>query len=91
MEAVMLFFNQQFIFKYTKSRPPSASTKVFFNERNKSNFTLSFDSWVSDKKQVSTGIEYQIDIGSASNVNVPLYLKAANRKTQHDNHARSPN
>ena len=44
--------------------------------------------WVSDRKPVNTGIEYKLDIGSASNFNVPLYLMAVHQKTQRDNPAR---
>ena len=47
--------------------------------------------WVSDRKPVNTGIECNLDIGSASNFNVPLYLLAAHQKTQRDNPARPPN
>ena len=42
-------------------------------------------------KPVNTGNEYQLDIGSASNINVPLYLRAAHQKTLRDNPARPPN
>ena len=36
-------------------------------------FTLSFDSWVTDRKIVNNGNEFQIDIGSAQNNNSPKY------------------
>ena len=43
-----------------------------FNEAIRENFTLSFDVWVTDRKSVNIGNEYQLDIGSASNINIPL-------------------
>ena len=48
-----------------------------FNESIKSSFTLSFDSWTTGRKTVNTGVEFQLDIGSASNINSPKYLIAA--------------
>ena len=54
------------------------------------NFTLSFDAWVTERKPVNTGNEYQLDIGSASNINIPLNLIVAHQKTQRDNPARPP-
>ena len=62
-----------------------------FNESFKPSFTLSFDSWVTDRKTVITGNDCQLDIGSASNINVPLYLIAAHQETQRDNPARPQN
>ena len=47
--------------------------------------------WVSDRKPVNTCNEYQLDIGSASNIKMPLYLIAAHQKTQRENPARPPN
>ena len=34
-------------------------------------FTSSFDSWSTDQKTVDTQLEYQVDIGSAQNINSP--------------------
>ena len=31
----------------------------------------SFDSWTTDRKIVNTGLEFQVDIGSAQNINSP--------------------
>ena len=42
---------------------------------------------MTDRKPVDTGNEYQLDIGPASNINVPLYLIVAHQKTQRDNPA----
>ena len=45
-----------------------------FNDSIKNSFTLSFDSWTTDRKIVNTGLEYQVDIGSSANINSPKYL-----------------
>ena len=46
---------------------------------------------MTDRKPFKTGNENQLDKKSASNINVLLYLIAANQKTQLDNPARPPN
>ena len=46
---------------------------------------------MTDRKPVNTVNEYQLDIGSASNINIPLYLIVAHQKTQRENPARPPN
>ena len=61
-----------------------------FNEAIREDFTLSFDAWVTDRKPVITGNEYQLDIGSASNINLHLYLIVAHQKTQRKNIVRPP-
>ena len=40
-----------------------------FNESNKNSFTLSFDSWYTDRKFVTDRSEIQIDFGSAQYAN----------------------
>ena len=45
-----------------------------FNISIKNSFTLSFDSCSTVKKTVDTRLEYQVDIGSAQNINSPIYL-----------------
>ena len=42
-----------------------------FIDSIKDSFTLSFDSWTSDRKVVDTQLEYQIDIGRAQNIIIP--------------------
>ena len=79
------------IYLYIPSLVPFAEQQQIFNEAIRENFTLSFDAWVTDRKPVNTGNEYQLDIGSSSNINVPLYLIVAHQKTQRDNPARPPN
>ena len=78
------------IYLYIPSLVPSAEQQQMFNEAIRENFTLSFDAWVTDRKPVNTGNEYQLDIGSASNINIPLYLIVAHQKTQRENPARPP-
>ena len=79
------------IYLYISSLVPSAEQQQLFNEAIRESFTLSFDAWVTDRKPINTGNEYQLDIGSASNINIPLYLIVAHQETQHENPARPPN
>ena len=58
---------------------PSAETQAMFNESIRNNFTLSFDSWYTDRKVVNDGLEFQADFGSAQNINSPKYSVAANQ------------
>ena len=76
---------------YIPSLVPSAEQQQILNEAIGESFTLSFDAWVTDRKPVNTGNEYQLDIGSVSNTNIPLYLIVAHQKTQRENPARPPN
>ena len=61
---------------------PSPETQIIFNEAISQTFTLSYESWTTDRKPVDTAREFQLDISSASNINSPLYLIAAHQKTQ---------
>ena len=79
------------IYLYIPSLVPSAEQQQTFNESIRQNFTLSFYAWVTDRKPVNTRNEYQLDKGSASNINIPLYLIVAHQKTQRDNPARPAN
>ena len=79
------------IYLLIPSLVPSAEQQQIFNETIRENFTLSFDAWVTDTKPVNTGNEYRLEIGSASNINIPLYLIVVHQKTQRDNPARPPN
>ena len=76
------------IYLHIPSLIPSAEQQQMFNEAIRENFTLSIDAWITDRKPVNTGNEYQLDIGSASNINIPLYLIVAHQKTQRENPAR---
>ena len=45
-----------------------------FNDSIKNSFTLSFDSWTTDRKIVNTGLEYQVDIGSSVQILIVLNI-----------------
>ena len=62
------------IYLYIPSLVTSAEQQQIFSEAITESFTISFDAWMTDRKPVNTGNEYQLDIGSASNINIPLYL-----------------
>ena len=70
---------------------PSPETQVIFNEAISETFTLSYESWTTDRKPVDTAREFQVDISSASNINSPLYLIAAHQKTQRPDPANPAN
>ena len=70
---------------------PSPETQVIFNEAFLQTFTLSYESWTTDRKPVDTAREFQVDISSASNINSPLCLIAAQQKTQRPDPANPAN
>ena len=61
---------------------PSPKTQVIFNEAISKTFSLSDESWTTDRKPVDTAREFQVGISSASNINSPLNLIASHQKTQ---------
>ena len=67
------------LYLYVPIFVPSAETKAIFNESIKNNYTNSFDSWYTGRKVVNDGLEFQVDIGSAQNVNSPKYIIAAHQ------------
>ena len=62
------------LFLYIPIFISDAQTQIMFNDSIKNSFTLSFDSWSTDRKTVDTQLEYQVDIASARNNNGPKYL-----------------
>ena len=70
---------------------PSPESQVYFIEAISKTFTLSYESWTTDRKPVNTAREFQVDISSASNINSPLYLIAAHQKTQRPDPANPAN
>ena len=58
---------------------PDAQTQAMFNDSIKDSFLLSFDHWTSDRKTVDIQLEYQVEIGSAQNINSPKYLIAVHQ------------
>ena len=70
---------------------PSPETQYMFNEAISKIFSLSYESWTTDRKPVDTAREFQIDKSSASNIKSPLYLIAAHQKTQRADPAKPAN
>ena len=58
---------------------PNSETQVMFNESIKNNYTLTFDSWYTERKIVTVGGEFQIDIASSQSTNSPKFLIAAHQ------------
>ena len=50
---------------------PNSETQVLFNESIKNNYSLAFDSWYTERKIVTDGGEFQVDIASSQNTNSP--------------------
>ena len=61
---------------------PSPEPQVYFNEPISESFTLSYESWTTDRKPIDAAKEFQIDFSSASNSNSPIHLIAAHQLTQ---------
>ena len=45
-----------------------------YNESIKNKYTITYDSWYTECKLSTDGIEFQLDIGSAKQGNSPIYL-----------------
>ena len=56
---------------------PSTSTQNLFNQAIINNYTITFDSWYTERKLSNDGRELQVDIGSAQHINSPKYLISA--------------
>ena len=56
---------------------PNTQTQLMFNESIMNNYTITFDSWYTERKISNDGRELQVDIGSAQHVNSPKYLISA--------------
>ena len=65
------------LYLYVPQLIPSNSTQVMFNEAIMNNYTISFDSWYTERKISNDGRELQVDIGSAQQMNSPKYLMSA--------------
>ena len=59
---------------YVPQLNPSTSTQVMFNESFKNSYTITFDSWYTERKIPNDGRELQADIGSAQHINSLKYL-----------------
>ena len=56
---------------YVRSLIKNTQTKVLFNEPVMKNYTITFDSWHTERKISNDGRELQVDIGSAEHNNSP--------------------
>ena len=56
---------------------PNTETQVMFNDTTKDNYTITYDSWYTERKLSVDGNELQVNIGSAQHVNSPKYLIAS--------------
>ena len=56
---------------------PNTETQLMFNEAIMNNYTITFDSWYTERKISNDGRELQVDIASAQGINSPKYLIAA--------------
>ena len=65
------------LYLYVSQLIPSTSTQVMFNESIMNNYTITFDSWYTERKISIDGRELQVDIGSAQIINSPKYLIVA--------------
>ena len=70
-------FNKLFLF--VTILIPDAQTQLLFDDSIKNSFTISFHSWSTDRKIVDTQLQYQLDKGSAQNINSPKYLIAVHQ------------
>ena len=69
------------LYFYVPQLIPSTSTQVLFNESIMNNYTITFDSWYTERKISNDGTELQVDIGSAQHINSPKYLISAFQTT----------
>ena len=53
---------------------PNTQTQVMFNEPIMNNYTITFDSWYTERKLSNDGRKLQVDIGSAHHFNFLKYL-----------------
>ena len=56
---------------------PKTQTQVMFIESFMNNYTITFDTWYTERKISNDGRELQVDIGSAQRRNSPKYLVGA--------------
>ena len=54
---------------YVPQLIPSTTNQVMFNESIMNNYTITFDSWYTERKISNDGRELQVDIGSAQHIN----------------------
>ena len=59
---------------------PNTETQVMFIESNKKNYTITYDSWYTERKLSTDGNDFQVNNGSAQLVNRPKSLIAIFQK-----------
>ena len=62
------------LYLYVPKFVPSTAIQVMFNEAIMNNYTITFDSWYTERKISNDGREIQGDIGSAQHIISPKYL-----------------
>ena len=67
------------LYLYVPKLIPSTSTQLMFNEAIMNNYTITFDSWYTERKISNDGRELQIDVASAQGINSPKYLISASQ------------
>ena len=65
------------LYLYVPNIVPSSETQLLFNESITNNYTITFDSWYTERKISNAGSELQVDIASAQHINIPKYLISA--------------
>ena len=65
------------MYLYVGQLIPSTTTQVLVNESIMNNYTITFDSWYTERKISNDGRELQVDIGSGQKINSPNYLISA--------------
>ena len=56
---------------------PNIETQVMFDESIKNNYTVTYDSWYTERKLSTDGNELQVVIGNAQHINSPKFLIAS--------------
>ena len=67
------------LYMFVPTLTPNSETQVLFNESIKINYTITFDSWYTERKIVTDGGEFQFDIASSQSTNSPKNLIAAHQ------------
>ena len=62
------------LYLYVPILIPNTQTQVKFNESILNKYTITFDSWFTERKISNDGRELQVDIGNAQHINSPKYL-----------------
>ena len=65
------------LFLYVPILIPNSQTQVMFNEAIVNYYTITFDSWYTERNISNDGRELQVDIGDAQKINSPKYLISA--------------